>query len=210
MNYNDEILTNKMFNFVKKLLYNIIIAICVLLLVALILVYGFKFRPYQVLSNSMSPVFTDKDIVVVKAQKQYKVGDVIKYDLVGGFPVSHRLIAIVNNNGTTYYVTHGDALDHLDGNKNVPLSQWQYDVDLAKDKTYSELKDMNAELDFLSASQIEGKVVTVLHNWGRYLNFISEHKFMFVAFVISIWCVLVTVQNEIEINKDRRLMHQWK
>ena len=80
MNYSDEILENKSFNFFKQLMYNIVVAICIILAVCLILVYGFKFRPYEVLSNSQAPYFTVGDMVIVKGQDSYEVGDIIKFD----------------------------------------------------------------------------------------------------------------------------------
>lgn len=204
MNYNDSILENKLFNFVKKLFYNIIISVCVLLFVALILVYGFKFRPYRVLTGSMTPVYCEGDIVVVKAQKSYNIGDTIKFDQ-NGYPVTHRIVAIVTNpnDNKTYYICHGDALRHVDG---TPSGEWQYDADYLKDMSYDEIKNLDsAEVQFVTLNQIEGKVVIGLRRWGSYLSYISEHKLMFISMIIAIWCVSASVQNELEIGKYRRM-----
>ncbi len=46
MNYNDQILENKSFNFFKQLMYNLALSICIMLVGVLILVYGFKFALY--------------------------------------------------------------------------------------------------------------------------------------------------------------------
>ena len=79
MNYNDQILENKTFNFFKQLMYNIALALCIMLVGVLIMVYGFKIRLYEVLSDSQYPVFKKGDMVVVVPQKEYKVGDIISY-----------------------------------------------------------------------------------------------------------------------------------
>lgn len=192
MNYSDEILENKAFNFFKLLMYNIVLAICIILVVCLVLVYGFKFRPYEVLSDSMAPTFTTGDLVVVKAQDEYKVGDVLKFDYQG-IPTTHRLLEIREVDNTSYYLCHGDNVNDLT-TEDVNAMTWEEIVD-------------DTSVQRIKIDQIEGKVVTSFNNWGTYFNFIGDHKLLLIAIILSIWCVSATVQNEIDYKKDRRLFN---
>ena len=191
MNYSDEILENKAFNFFKQLMNNIVLAICIILVVCLVLVYGFKFRPYEVLSNSMAPEFVAGDMIVVKAQKEYVEGDILKFDNAG-LPVTHRLLDIREVDGVTYYLCHGDSVSDLT----------QEDV---KQMSWEEVLD-DGTIQRVRLESIEGKVVASLKNWGSYFNFVSEHKLLIIAIIVSIWCVSATAQNEIEMKKSRRLL----
>ena len=79
--YNDQILENKGFNFFKQLMFNLGVLICIVLSGLLVLIYGFKFGVYEVLSDSQAPVFVKGDLVITKPQKDYEIGDIIKFDL---------------------------------------------------------------------------------------------------------------------------------
>lgn len=209
MNYSDEILENKSFNFFKQLMYNIVVAICIILAVCLILVYGFKFRPYEVLSNSQAPYFTVGDMVIVKGQDSYEVGDIIKFDH-NGVPTTHRLIAIKEYQGTTYYICHGDNVQNTDGSYD---HDYQWEIDRMADMTYEEILNGTDENDtklvinvqIATEADIEGKVVASLNNWGSYFSFINAHKLLIIAIIVSVWCVSATVQNELNIRRTRRL-----
>ena len=209
MNYSHEILENKSFNFFKQLMYNIVVAICIMLAVCLILVYGFKFRPYEVLSNSQAPYFTVGDMVIVKGQDSYEVGDIIKFDH-NGVPTTHRLIAIKEYQGTTYYICHGDNVQNTDGSYD---HDYQWEIDRLADMTYEEILNGTDENDtklvinvqIVTEADIEGKVVASLNNWGSYFSFINAHKLLIIAIIVSVWCVSATVQNELDIRRTRRL-----
>lgn len=209
MNYSDEILENKSFNFFKQLMYNIVVAICIMLAVCLILVYGFKFRPYEVLSNSQAPYFTVGDMVIVKGQDSYEVGDIIKFDH-NGVPTTHRLIAIKEYQGTTYYICHGDNVQNTDGSYD---HDYQWEIDRLADMTYEEILNGTDENDtklvinvqIVTEADIEGKVVASLNNWGSYFSFINAHKLLIIAIIVSVWCVSATIQNELDIRRTRRL-----
>ena len=209
MNYNDEILENKAFNIFKQVLFDIVLAICIMLAIALIFVYGFKFRPYEVLSDSMYPVFKTGDMIIVKAQDNYEVGNIIKYNLEGK-AVTHRLIAVKEYNGVKYYITHGDNVQSPNvENGEDPVDDWKIDAQFFEDKEYSDIvvngTKQYPNIDVLEISDIEGKVVTSISNYGTYVNFIAEHKLLVIAMIIAIWCVCATVQNEIEMKKTRRI-----
>ncbi len=206
MNYNDTILDNKLFNFVKKLLYYIVLSLCIILGVCIVLVYGFHMRPYHVDGWSEEPYIMKGDLVVVKPMKEYKVGDIVKYQLLGKIPVTHRLIAITEHNGTTYYITHGDNVQNTDGTP-AHTHDYKWEIERFKGKSYDEIMALDAvNIDLVPAENMEGKVIGIFANWGNYVEFISSHKILFIGMVIAIWCVTGTLQNEIDYKRSRRLL----
>ena len=211
MNYNDGILEHKEFKFFKQLMYNIALALCVMLALTLVLVYGFKFQLYEVLSDSEYPYFTKGDIVVVKAQDKYEVGDIIKFEQNKNLPTTHRLIAIMQDGGKTYYICHGDNVQPADPSNNDLTAPWKKDSEYVQGlidggMSWDEIKDSARNLQNPTFDQIHGKVVTSIANYGTYVNYIKEHYLLVMALVLAIWCVSGSVQNELEIKKDRRLM----
>ncbi len=54
-------------------------------------------------SNSMSPIFSKNDIIIIKEQNEYKVGDIVAYNNNGEI-ITHR---IIEKNGNEFY-TKGD------------------------------------------------------------------------------------------------------
>ena len=206
MNYNDEILENKTFNIFKQVLFDIVLAICIMLAIALVLVYGFKYKPYEVLSDSMYPVFKTGDMVVVKAQDNYQIGDIVTYRLGTTTLATHRIIAIKESNGTTYYITHGDNVESPNIENGSTPVDWDLDAEFLEDKTYEDILTNNyPNIDILEFSDIEGRVVTSIANYGTYVNFIAEHKLLVIAMIIAIWCICATVQNEIDMKRTRRI-----
>ena len=191
MIYNDEIIENKAFNFFKQLMYNIALAVCIMLIGILILVYGFKFRLYEVLSDSQAPYFTKNDIVIVKPQKEYKVGDIIKFDVTAKkiLPTTHRLIAILEDNGKTYYICHGDNAQDVDGGYDG-IGQWEDDAAyiqamIDEGKTINDILSIPYKntIQIPTIDQIEGKVVTHIDNYGIYFLFLNIRKHFFLLFV---------------------------
>ena len=208
MNYNDEILENKTFNFFKQLMYNIALAICIMLVGVLILVYGFKFELYEVLSDSQAPYFLTGDMVVVKAQEKYEVGDIVTFNH-NGKVVTHRLVAILKDGTTDKYICHGDNVTNVDG---TPADQkWEDDRDFIEDlkdqgKNYSQIMAEIGDIQSITESQIKGKIVNHVDNYGDYFKFIKEHPALLIALVAGIWCISSCVQNEIDMKKSRRLI----
>lgn len=81
----------------------------------------FGWKPFIVLSGSMESEIYSGDIVVVKEvdKKNLKVNDVIAFkndDIV----VTHRIVEIVNENGTTKYITKGDNNNTQDKDYVLP------------------------------------------------------------------------------------------
>ena len=210
MNYNDQILENKPFNFFKQLMYNIALSICILLVGVLVMVYGFKFRLYEVLSDSQYPAFKTGDMVVVKPQKSYKIGDIIKFNQ-GELPVTHRLIGMVEESGITYYICHGDNVQSVNPNRETYTVPWQDDAAyvqslINQNYTLNEIAAATENEQIVSASQVEGIVIGHLNSYGTYFHFIQSHWGLLVALVAAIWCISSTVQNEIDMKKSRRLI----
>ncbi len=210
MKYNDSILENKAFDIFKQLLYYIVLSICIVLAGCLLMVYGFRFRPYNILTGSMTPVYCVGDLVVVKAEKEYKVGDVLKFSQSANLPTVHRLLAIKKIEGNTYYLCHGDAVQAVDGSDSTKYT-WQEQADIIKNidmsnMTYKEATSKVVNVQFVRSSEIEGRVITSLKQWGAKLTFISEHKLLFIAMVIALWCVTSSIQNELDVRKARRLL----
>lgn len=206
MNYNDRILENKAFTIFKQAMYHIVVAVCIVLGTCLILVYGFGFRPYNVLTGSMAPTYPEHDLIVVKAQKEYKVGDPVTFNQESVFDkVTHRIVAIVNVNGADVYVCYGDAQHAFDPNLNGEVVPWETNVEYAS-KLTDEQKLALGGTQKVGLSQIEGKVVTSFHQWGLYITFIGDHKLLVIAMIIAIWCISATIQNELEMKKSLRLI----
>lgn len=64
----------------------------------------FGIEAFVVKSNSMSPIFNRNDIIIIKEQKEYKVGDIITYESNNGEIVTHRIIEKDEN----VFYTKGD------------------------------------------------------------------------------------------------------
>lgn len=207
MNYNDQILENKAFNFFKQLMYNIALSLCIMLVGVLIMVYGFKIGLYEVLSDSQAPYFVKGDMVVVKPQDDYYVGDIIKFQT--NLAVTHRLIAIKEEAGKTYYLCHGDNVQSANPSKGSNTADWQDDAKYIEgliDKPLDEIKKNIQNVQIIQKHQIEGKVVAHIDNYGTYFKFIKDHSLLIIALVAGIWCVSTTIQNEIDIKQSRRLV----
>lgn len=210
MNYNDQILENKPFNFFKQLMYNIALSICIMLVGVLIMVYGFKFRLYEVLSNSQMPYFGTGDMVVVKPQKEYKVGDIIKFDT--NIPVTHRLIATMEEGGVKYYICHGDNVQSANPSSSTYTVYWEEDAKyvqglIDEGKTLNEIKSgLALNIQVVTLDKIGGEVIGHIDNYGTYFHFIQSHWGLLVALVAAVWCISSTIQNEIDMKRSRRLM----
>ena len=212
MNYNDGILENKAFNFFKQLMYNLALAICILMVGVLIMVYGFGFKLYEVVSYSQEPYFTKGDMVIVKAQDEYKIGDIIQF-VDGGENVCHRLIAIYHEDGKMWYLCHGDNVQSANPNNETHLAPWKKDAEYIQqllDQNNGSLKNLPEQYKPINCQKIErkqivGTVVNHIDNIGSIIAYIKSHYLLVISLVAGIWCVTNVVQNETEIKKSRRL-----
>ena len=187
MNYSDTLNENKAFKFFKQLTYNISVAILIILFFTLILVYGFKFQLYNVLSDSQAPYFFRGDMVVAKPEDDYYVGDIIKFTHSDTFPVVHRLVGKVNHNGKTYYVCHGDAVATSNPHKNGQILTWEEESEFIQSLTYAQirgeenidgLKIHTSQIQVVEKSSIDGKVLCSFKNYGTYITFIKDHSLL--------------------------------
>lgn len=80
----------------------------------------FKYEPVAIMSNSMQPIYSRGDAVIVekiKNKEELEVNDIIEFNLNGVFTL-HRIIAIEKyNNGNIIYVTKGDNNNNIDKDK---------------------------------------------------------------------------------------------
>ena len=207
MNYNDSILENKEFAFFKQLIYNIALSVCVLLLLAIILVYGFNFKLYHVMSDSESPIFTKGDMVVVKKQDKYEIGDIVQFKYALDDPVAHRLIGIkADANGVNHYIFHGDAVGSANPINSGKTAHWKDDAAYVANLTLEDVKDGKAwNCQVTTEKEIWGEVVCWFENYGNYFNFIKSHKLLIITIVVGIWSINGVIQNELEMRKSRRL-----
>ncbi len=203
MNYNDQILENKAFKFVKQLFYNIAISVVIVLAVCLLFVYAFHYMPYKVLTPSMYPVIKVGDMVVVHKADEYKVGDVLKFDQHDGkLPTVHRIIGIIDG----VYICHGDNNQYQFYNGNPQDWTWQQEAEIVKGKSLSEIdRTLNQLVSTANGDTIEGKVVITAAHYGDYVDFISAHKMLFITIILGLWCFTYVVQTELEIKRARRL-----
>ena len=215
MNYNDQILENKAFNFSKQLVYNLALSVCIILIGVLLAVYGLGFKLFEVLSDSQAPHYVRGDLVIVKDKDSYEIGDILQFKQ-GNENVTHRLIATFEDNGETYYVCHGDNVQSANPKSGESIVPWEEDSKYVKNfiNEYGPLTDHNApsgtsvpiNVQIVKESQVEGIVVNHIANLGSIIAFIKEHYLLVIALVSGIWCVSTVVQNEIDIKRSRRLI----
>jgi signal peptidase len=97
----------------KKELINIGIALLIFCVIQGILYAALGvFPPYRVISSgSMEPVYHEGDIIFIKEtpSQSIDIGDIVVFEARNGdIPIVHRVVDIVKENGTLYFVTKGD------------------------------------------------------------------------------------------------------
>lgn len=103
---------------ISKIIYYIVVSfiasIAVLLIISVLPITG-NFKVMAVRSGSMEPTIKRGGIVVVKPVNDYKIGDVITFQLgKNKEPITHRIYDIKVNGGEFRYITKGDANDSYD------------------------------------------------------------------------------------------------
>ena len=68
-----------------------------------------NFKVMTVLSGSMEPAIKTGSVVIVKPEKNYKIGDIITFYSEGRLPITHRIYDAKIIKGEVYYITKGDA-----------------------------------------------------------------------------------------------------
>lgn len=209
MNYNDQILENKWFNFFKQLMFNLGVLICIVLSGLLVLMYGFKYGVYEVLSDSQAPVFVKGDLVITKPQKDYEIGDIIKFDLAD--PVTHRVIAI-SKDGNIYYC-HGDNVPSVDPSKEAqyPYPTWEEESAflqglIDRGVSLDNHNTLQGNYQAVTRNQVKGKVILHVDRVGGFLGFVKEHILLCVTLIVGVWCACNVLGNELYYKRARRLM----
>lgn len=99
----------------KKIIQDIIFILIILLSILFISIkilnknsQTFGVTVLRVSSNSMIPTFKKGDVILIKKQKEYNIGDIITYEVgeqENKYLVTHRIIKKSENG----YITKGDA-----------------------------------------------------------------------------------------------------
>ncbi len=106
----------------KKLLSYFILILSILLVIVMITLKFFSkdtnIKPFgiqilKVQSNSMNPEFRKEDIIVIKKEKEYEVGDIITFKTKDGNLITHRIIEKNENE----FITKGDGNNTKDEEK---------------------------------------------------------------------------------------------
>ncbi len=111
-------LRKKKETFFAKITYFIAIIFAITLIFFMLGI--FKYQPIVILSNSMMPTFGRADVVIYKDLKEnelYKIpnGSIIVYTLEEK-NIAHRVVNIIEENGTVKYQTKGDRNNIVDEN----------------------------------------------------------------------------------------------
>ena len=106
----------------KKLLSYFSLILSILLVIVMITLKFFSkdtnIKPFgiqilKVQSNSMNPEFRKEDIIVIKKEKEYEVGDIITFKTKDGNLITHRIIEKNENE----FITKGDGNNTKDEEK---------------------------------------------------------------------------------------------
>lgn len=109
-----------------KTIWNAATTVLVSLMVILsALLWGFRLLGYEVLvvqSGSMEPNYHVGSLVYVKPvdASELETGDVITFELGGGVRGTHRIIEVLDDNGSLSFRTKGDNNDDADFNPVLP------------------------------------------------------------------------------------------
>ena len=141
-----------------------IIVKAVVFTLALLVLFGlvFGYKPYLVISGSMTPTLIEnRDIVIVKKMNynDYKIGDIITFTKDDGVTMcTHRIIDF-------------EVDEH---NKRIGINT-QGDANNSPDNYH------------LTDDQIVGKVVAIYREWGAVYLFIRNNLYFCIALVLTIY-----------------------
>lgn len=142
-----------------------IIVKAVVFTLALLVLFGlvFGYKPYLVISGSMTPTLIEnRDIVIVKKidYDKYQIGDIITFTKDDGKTMcTHRIVTI--------------DFDE-DGNRTGINTQGDW-------------KDNSPDNNHLTDDQIVGKVVAIYREWGAVYLFIRNNLYLCIALVLTIY-----------------------
>lgn len=171
MKYTSDMKEVKEFGIAKSFAYNLVLSIFLTLAVAVVAIYAFGLKLDVVLSDSMSPTFYKDDIVVIRAYDDYKVGDMIEFKL----------------SATANPVTHR-VVSKTGSGKNA---------------VYTTKGDANGKdaLESVKASQVNGKVISIIEDGNHIYEFIKSNYFLFIDILLGVWVLSSTLSAEKEMRK---------
>jgi len=154
----------------------------VILLTSLLLMSFFPFKDwYQikvVLSGSMEPNIKTGSIIVIKPEKNYKVGDVVTFgrDDRVHVPITHRIVEIdKQQDGGEYFVTKGDANEDIDAGQ-ISKSSVIGRVLFTLPYVGYFLSFMKTNVGFISVVVIPGIIVLLIESYKIWLSFVRQRK----------------------------------
>lgn len=190
MKYDVDKISNKIKNkkMAKKAVkYIVLVTLIILFIINLILSFEenthiFGIYMFNIVSESMEPTFYKDDLVIVKRCKmqELKKGDIITFKQ-DDRTISHRMIAITQENGEFKFITKGDNNDILD-------------------KETVEMKDVYGKVLF-SVKRI-GKFIHYIQNARGLINI--------VIFIIIIYVLISLRDNQKNSRKIKRKKYEIK
>ena len=190
MKYDVDKISNKIKNkkMAKKAVkYIVLVTLIILFIINLILSFEenthiFGIYMFNIVSESMEPTFYKDDLVIVKRCKmqELKKGDIITFKQ-DDRTISHRMIAITQEDGEFKFITKGDNIDILD-------------------KETVEMKDVYGKVLF-SVKKI-GKFIHYIQNARGLINI--------VIFIIIIYVLISLRDNQKNSRKIKRKKYEIK
>lgn len=112
-------------NTIKQVWNTVTTGLVGLMVIFAALLWGFRLLGYEVLvvqSGSMEPNYHVGSLVYVKPVEAsvLETGDVITFELGGGVRGTHRIIEVLDEDGSLSFRTKGDNNDHADYNPVLP------------------------------------------------------------------------------------------
>lgn len=106
--------------FRKKNKVLMVVALVFSVLLASFMLGLFKFEPVAIVSNSMKPTYTRGDVVIYEKMSDNDLKKLPKDSIliyrIGGQLVAHRVVNVIEENGTIKYQTKGDYNNTSDNN----------------------------------------------------------------------------------------------
>ena len=149
----------KVFNIIKNSIMVILIIFCIIILIRAVKyktldIFGLRF--YTIMSGSMEPEMYVGDVIITKTEKDINVGDVIAFKGKNNFVTVHRIVDIVEDNGSEkIYQTKGD-----NNNANDPFT--------------------------VNSNTVQGKYIIKVPYLGDVIMFLKQHLIIVIAIVTAI------------------------
>lgn len=112
---------SKKFTRIWNWVTSILVLLILILAVLLAGVRLFGFQVFAVLSGSMEPAYHVGSLIYVKPSDEIQVGDPITFRLSDDMVATHRVVEVLEEDGSLSYRTKGDANEDPDG-RAVPAA----------------------------------------------------------------------------------------